>query len=74
MAKSIKTYLKTAAKDYTSRSVNPPVVRASTILFRTMQELRKHQEDIRQGKEVEYWDYGRQGTQTTVQLQKLLGG
>ena len=74
MKKSIKTYLKTAAKDYTSRSVNPPVVRASTILFKTMQELRKHQKDIAKGKEVEHWDYGRQGTQTTVQLQKLLRG
>ena len=46
MGKSIKTYLKTAAKDYAARSVNPPVVRASTILFKTMQELRKHQKDI----------------------------
>tara|TARA_B100001559_G_scaffold251494_1_gene215085 strand:- start:128 stop:1306 length:1179 start_codon:yes stop_codon:yes gene_type:complete len=74
MVKSIKTYLKTAAKDYTSRSVNPPVVRASTILFKTMQELRKHQKDIANQKDVEHWDYGRQGTQTTVQLQKLLRG
>ncbi len=74
MAKSIKTYLKTAAKDYNSRSVNPPVVRASTILFKTMQELRKHQKDIANQKDVEHWDYGRQGTQTTVQLQKLLRG
>ena len=74
MKKSIKTYLKTAAKDYTSRSVNPPVVRASTILFKTMQELRKHQKDIANQKDVEHWDYGRQGTQTTVQLQKLLRG
>jgi len=72
MGKSIKTYLKTAAKDYSSRSVNPPVVRASTVLFKTMQELRKHQKDISKGKEVEYWDYARQGTQTTVQLQKIL--
>ena len=46
MEKSIKTYLKTAAKDYSSRSVNPPVVRASTILFKTMQELRKFQKDV----------------------------
>ena len=53
MKKSIKTYLKTAAKDYTSRSVNPPVVRASTILFKTMQELRKHQKDISKGKDVD---------------------
>ena len=74
MKKSIKTYLKSAAKDYTSRSVNPPVVRASTILFKTMQELRKHQKDIRKGKDVDHWDYGRQGTQTTIQLQKLLRG
>ncbi len=74
MKKSIKTYLKTAAKDYSSRSVNPPVVRASTILFRTMQELRKHQNDIAKGKDVDHWDYGRQGTQTTVQLQKMLRG
>jgi cystathionine beta-lyase len=74
MGKSIKTYLKTAAKDYTYRSVNPPVVRASTILFKTMQELRKHQKDIADQKDVDHWDYGRQGTQTTVQLQKLLRG
>ena len=74
MAKSIKTYLKTAAKDYTYRSVNPPVVRASTILFKTMQDLRKHQQDIKKGKDVTHWDYGRQGTQTTIQLQRLLKG
>jgi cystathionine beta-lyase len=74
MKRSIKTYLKTAAKDYSSRSVNPPVVRTSTILFKTMQELRKHQKDIKKGKDVDHWDYGRQGTQTTVQLQKLLRG
>jgi len=74
MAKSIKTYLKTEAKDYNYRSVNPPVVRASTVLFKTMQELRKHQKDIAKQKDVEHWDYGRQGTQTTVQLQKFLRG
>ncbi len=74
MGKSVKTYLKVAAKDYSSRSVNPPVVRASTILFKTMQELRKHQKNIKKGKEVEHWDYGRQGTQTTLQLQKILRG
>ncbi|MDC0059642.1 PLP-dependent aspartate aminotransferase family protein [Pelagibacteraceae bacterium] len=72
MKKSIKTYLKSAAKDYVARSVNPPVVRASTILFKTMQELRKHQKDIAKGKEVAYWDYGRQGNQTAIQLQKML--
>jgi len=72
MKKTVKTFLKSAAKDYVARSVNPPVVRASTILFKTMQELRKHQKDIAKGKDVAHWDYGRQGSQTTIQLQKLL--
>jgi len=72
MGRSIKTYLKLAGKDYISRSVNPSVVRASTILFKTMQELRKHQSNISKGKDVAYWDYGRQGSQTTIHLQKIL--
>jgi len=72
MKKTVKTFLKSAARDYVARSVNPPVVRASTILFKTMQELRKHQKDIAKGKDVAFWDYGRQGSQTTIQLQKLL--
>ena len=72
MTKSVKTLLKTLAKDHNSRSVNPPIVRASTILFKTMQELRKHQQDIAKGKNVPHWDYGRQGTQTTIHLQNLL--
>ena len=72
MKKTVKTFLKSTAKDYVARSVNPPVVRASTILFKTMQELRKHQKDIAKGKDVAFWDYGRQGSQTTIQLQKLL--
>ena len=72
MARSTKTYLKLAGKDYISRSVNPSIVRASTILFKTMQELRKHQNNISKGKDVAYWDYGRQGSQTTIHLQKIL--
>ena len=46
MPKSPKTFLKHAAKGIQSRSVNPAIVRASTILFKTIQELRKHQKDI----------------------------
>ena len=37
-----------------------------------MQELRKHQKDIAKGKDVLYWDYCRQGSQTTIYLQKFL--
>jgi len=66
------TKLKHLAQDKKSRSANPAIVRASTILFKTMQELRKHQKDIAKGKDVAHWDYGRQGSQTTIQLQKLL--
>ena len=72
MSRSIKTFLKIAAKDKVARSANPAVVRASTIYFKTMQEMRKHQKNIAKGKKVSHWDYGRQGSQTTIQLQNIL--
>jgi len=72
MKKSVKTFLKSAAKDHVARSANPAIVRASTIYFKTMQELRKHQKNISTGKKVKYWDYGRQGSQTTIELQNIL--
>jgi len=72
MKKSIKTFLKSAAKDEIARSANPAIVRASTIYFKTMQEMRQHQKNISQGKKVSHWDYGRQGSQTTIQLQHIL--
>ena len=43
MSKSFKTFLKHTAKDYYNQSVNPPVVRASTIIFKSMQDIRKTQ-------------------------------
>jgi len=43
MSNNFKTFLKHTAKDYYNQSVNPPVVRASTIIFKTMNELRKTQ-------------------------------
>ena len=72
MKKSIKTFLKIAGKDNVSRSSNPAIVRASTIYFDTMQEMRKHQRKIASGKKIKYWDYGRQGSQTTIHLQNIL--
>ena len=39
MKKSISTFLKHPTKDNSNRSANPPVTRASTILFNSMQEL-----------------------------------
>ena len=72
MKKSIKTFLKITGKDEVSKSSNPAIVRASTIYFDTMQEMRKHQRKIASGKKIKYWDYGRQGSQTTIHLQNIL--
>ena len=72
MKKSIRTFLKGAEKDEIARSANPAVVRASTIYFRTMQEMRAHQKKIAKGKKVTHWDYGRQGSQTSIKLQNIL--
>jgi len=72
MANSIKTFLKHAAKDYYNQSVNPPVVRASTIIFKSMNELRKTQYKGKKKPTDGHFDYGRQGTSTTFILQKML--
>ena len=45
MKKSISTFLKYAEKDKIARSANPAIVRASTVYFKTMQEMRKHQKN-----------------------------
>ena len=41
---SIKTFLKHTAKDFHNQSVNPPVVRAATIIFKSIQDLKKTQD------------------------------
>ena len=71
MKKSISTFLKHTAQDKVNRSANPAVVRASTIFFKSMQELLKHK-DPAKNKRVDYYDYGRAGTQTTTQLQNII--
>ena len=43
MSNSFKTFLKHTAKDFHNQSVNPPIVRASTIIFKSMQDIRKMQ-------------------------------
>ncbi len=72
MSKSFKTFLKHTAKDYHNQSVNPPVVRASTIIFKSMQDIRKTQNKARKDPTGGHFDYGRQGTSTTHVLQKIL--
>ena len=72
MSKSFKTFLKHTAKDYYNQSVNPPVVRASTIIFKTMNELRRTQVKGKKNPTGGHFDYGRQGTSTTYILQQML--
>ena len=67
MSRSFKTFLKHTAKDFHNHSVNPPVVRASTIIFKSMNEIRrtqaKHKRDPRGG----HFDYGRQKILTKLE-------
>ena len=72
MDKSFKTFLKHTAKDFHNQSVNPPVVRASTIIFKSMQDIRKTQNKYKKDPTGGHFDYGRQGTSTTHILQKIL--
>jgi len=72
MIKSFKTFLKHTAKDFHNQSVNPPVVRASTIIFKSMQDIRKMQQRAVKDPIGGNFDYARQGTSTTYILQKIL--
>jgi len=72
MKKSINTLLKHITSSNINRSANPAVVRASTILFNSMQELASHEKKILQGKPITHYAYGRYGSQTTMALQKIV--
>ena len=72
MKKSIRTFLKHPTKDNTNRSANPPVTRASTILFNSMQELLKHEKKIKANKKISHYSYGRYGSSTTIELENML--
>tara|TARA_B100000029_G_scaffold296792_1_gene289996 strand:- start:4178 stop:5353 length:1176 start_codon:yes stop_codon:yes gene_type:complete len=72
MSRSFKTFLKHTAKDFHNQSVNPPVVRASTIIFKSMQHIRKTQAKAKKNPTGGHYDYGRQGTSTTHILEKIL--
>jgi len=72
MTNSFKTFLKHTAKDFHNQSVNPPVVRASTIIFKSMEHIRKTQAKAKKNPTGGHYDYGRQGTSTTHILQKIL--
>ena len=66
------TKLKHLAQDKKSRSANPAIVRASTILFKSMQEIIRHEKLVKQDKKVDFYEYGRGGSQTTIALQNFI--
>ncbi len=72
MSRSFRTFLKHTAKDFHNQSVNPPVVRASTIIFKSMKDIRKTQAKAQKNPTGGHYDYARQGTSTTYILQKIL--
>ena len=72
MKKSTITFLKHPTKDNINRSANPPVTRASTILFNSMQELHQHEKKIKANKKISYYSYGRYGSSTTIELENIL--
>ncbi len=72
MSNNFKTFLKHTAKDFHNQSVNPPIVRASTIIFKSMNDIRKTQNKYKKDPTGGHFDYGRQGTSTTHVLQKIL--
>jgi cystathionine beta-lyase len=72
MKKSINTLLKHSSFSKINRSANPAVVRASTILFDSMQELASHEKKILNDKPITHYAYGRYGSQTTIELQKII--
>ena len=72
MKKSINTFLKHPTKDSSNRSANPAVIRASTILFNTMQELYQHEKKIKRHQKVSHYSYGRYGSSTTIELENIL--
>ncbi len=66
------TKLKHLAQDKKSRSANPAIVRASTVFFKTMQELIKHEKLVKKDKKVDFYEYGRGGSQTTIALENFI--
>ena len=72
MKKSTTTFLKHPTKDTSNRSANPPVIRASTILFDTMQELYRHERKIKNHQKISHYSYGRYGSSTTIELENIL--
>ena len=66
------TKLKHLAQDKVSRSANPAIVRNSTVFFKSMQELLEKEKVVKKGLKVNFYEYGRAGSQTTIALQNFI--
>ena len=66
------TKLKHLAQDKSSRTANPAIVRNSTVFFKSVQELFKHEELVKKYAKVDFYEYGRAGSQTTIALQNFI--
>ena len=51
------TKLKILAQDNVARSANPAVVRNSTVFFKNVQELLKHEALVKKGSKVNFYEY-----------------
>ena len=72
MAKSFKTLLKHAGRDFYNQSVNPPVVRASTLIFKSIEDIIKTRNKSNKNPIGGHFTYGREGSSTTFALQQML--
>ncbi len=66
------TKLKHLAQGKATRSANPAIVRNSTVFFKTMQELLNQEKIIKKGSKFDFYEYGRDGSQTTIALQNFI--
>ena len=64
--------LKHAGRDFYNQSVNPPVVRASTLIFKSIEDIRKTQNKSKKNPIGGHFIYGREGSSTTFALQQVL--
>ena len=69
MKQSMKTFIKHFGKDFNNQSVNPPIVRASTLIFKNLEGIRAQQNKTKKNPVGGYFSYGREGTLTTFALQ-----
>ena len=66
------TKLKHLAQDKVSRSANPAIVRNSTVFFKSMEELLKQEALTKKNSKINFYEYGRAGSQTTIALQNFI--